>query len=125
MIQPAGVHRTVTVRTHPCGSAQGHRGMPAIRPCIRIHRMENPNVPLLRLRCVFTTAMTSAEVARDAALLDAEASEKLRRLKFADDRRDYAAAHGLLRRTLTSAAPNIVPVEWRFERTASGKPYLP
>lgn len=80
--------------------------------------------PLVRLRCIVTAALTDADVARDAALLDAEEAEKLRRFMAAEDRRDYAAAHALLRRMLTAATPNIAPEEWRFERTARGKPYL-
>ncbi len=88
--------------------------------------MMNGNVsPFLRLRCAASRRMTDAEVARDAALLDAEGSNKLRRFRAAEDRRDYAAAHALLRRMLTAAAPNIPPEEWRFERTSGGKPYLP
>jgi 4'-phosphopantetheinyl transferase len=69
--------------------------------------------------------LTDADVARDAELLDTEELERFRRFIAAEDRRDYAASHGLLRRMLTAAAPNIAPEEWRFERTARGKPYLP
>jgi 4'-phosphopantetheinyl transferase len=79
---------------------------------------------LLRLRCIVTTTFTDSDVARDAALLDAEELKKLRRFMAAEDRRDYAAAHALLRRMLTAAAPNIELEQWRFERTARGKPYL-
>jgi 4'-phosphopantetheinyl transferase len=41
-----------------------------------------------------------------------------------EDRRDYAAAHALLRRALTAVVPNHLPQAWCFERTALGKPYL-
>jgi 4'-phosphopantetheinyl transferase len=79
----------------------------------------------LRLRYIITPTVTDAQTARDAALLDPEESAKRRRFLAAEDRRDYAAAHALLRRMLTDAAPNIAPEEWRFHRTARGKPYLP
>jgi 4'-phosphopantetheinyl transferase len=81
--------------------------------------------PLVCLRCAVTTALTDADVARDAMLLDATELQRLRRFIAAEDQRDYAVSHALLRRTLTSEAPHIAPEEWLFEHTPSGKPYLP
>ncbi len=63
-------------------------------------------------------------MARDARLLDAVESAKHVRFISAEDRRDYAAAHALLRRMLTYAEAGIAPTAWRFEQTASGKPVL-
>jgi 4'-phosphopantetheinyl transferase len=80
--------------------------------------------PLLHLRCAITTSLTDTATADDAALLDAEETKAYRRFLVPEDRRDYAAAHALLRRTLTSVVPNHPPEAWRFERTALGKPYL-
>jgi|SRR5262245_23801904 len=82
------------------------------------------DLPLLHLRCAITTALTDMATANDATLLDAEETNSYQRFRAAEDRRDYAAAHALLRRTLTSLAPSHSPEAWRFERTALGKPYL-
>jgi 4'-phosphopantetheinyl transferase len=81
--------------------------------------------PEILLRCMSTKDLDDADMANNAALLDIEESSRLTRLMIAEDRRDYAAAHALLRRTLTEAAPHIEPGAWCFERTARGKPFLP
>ena len=44
-------------------------------------------------------------------------------LHFARDARDYAAAHALLRHAL-SRDDDRAPEQWRFDRTATGKPFL-
>jgi 4'-phosphopantetheinyl transferase len=60
-------------------------------------------------------------LARDAALLTAGQHARSRRLRSADRRRDFVAAHGLLRRTLSRVRP-LEPAEWRFEVGPTGKP---
>jgi 4'-phosphopantetheinyl transferase len=80
--------------------------------------------PVVHLCCIITTTLTFADLARDAMLLDMEETEKHRRFVAVEDRRDYAAAHALVRRMLTVVAPGIPAKEWRFERTAHGKPYV-
>jgi 4'-phosphopantetheinyl transferase len=52
-------------------------------------------------------------------------SERLRQRQFAlpEDRRDYAAAHALLR-TALSRYGDEAPAAWVFDRTAYGKPYV-
>ncbi len=52
--------------------------------------------------------------------------ERIRRDRFRshEDQRDYAAAHSLLRRSLSRHFPGREPSSWRFEKNASGKPYL-
>jgi 4'-phosphopantetheinyl transferase len=82
------------------------------------------HLPLLRLRGATTTTLTDTDTARDARLLDAQETKTYQRFVAAVDRRDYAAAHALLRRTLTSVVPRQPPEAWCFERTAFGKPYL-
>jgi 4'-phosphopantetheinyl transferase len=82
------------------------------------------HLPLLRLRCATTTGLTDAETAGHARLLDAHETKTCQRFLVPEDRRDYAAAHALLRRTLTAAAPSHPPEAWCFARTALGKPYL-
>jgi hypothetical protein len=63
------------------------------------------HLPLLRVRCRLTTALTDADLANDVRLLDAQERETCHRFLAREDRRDYAAAHALLRRTLTSLEP--------------------
>ena len=81
--------------------------------------------PQVFLRCMTTTSLSNADVERSAALLDTQELQKLQRFVAAEDRRDYAAAHALLRRLLSTIAPDTAPAAWRFERTARGKPDLP
>lgn len=68
--------------------------------------------------------MTDADITRAVALLNTDERERFARIGAPADRRDYAAAHALLRQMLTDTEPNIAPDAWRFERTAHGKPYL-
>lgn len=76
------------------------------------------------LRCVATVSLSDADLARDVALLDADESAAARRFLLAEDRRDYASAHALLRRMLSAASPKIPPEAWRFDRTDRQKPYI-
>jgi 4'-phosphopantetheinyl transferase len=55
--------------------------------------------------------------------LSSEERERHARLVFEPDRRDFAAAHALLRRTL-SAHENRSPAEWAFVLGKHGKPAL-
>ena len=82
------------------------------------------HVPLLRLRWADTTLLADTDTARDATLLDAQETRAYQRFLSPEDRRDYAAAHALLRRTLTCVIPHHPPEAWCFERAALGKPYL-
>ena len=84
----------------------------------------NAASPVVCLRYSVTHALTEAQCASDVALLDEEEASRWRRFVAAEDRRDYAAAHALVRRTLSDAVPGIAPEAWRFKRAASGKPYL-
>src|SRR5262245_53272653 len=82
------------------------------------------HLSLLCVRCRPTTALTDEDSANDVRLLDAQERETCQRFLAREDRRDYAAAHALLRRTLTSLQPSHQPHEWRFARNAHGKPRL-
>jgi 4'-phosphopantetheinyl transferase len=82
------------------------------------------HVSLLRLRCRLTAALSDRETAGDVMLLDRQESETYQRFLVHEDRRDYAAAHALLRRTLTRLEPSHAPEAWSFVRTAHGKPRL-
>lgn len=55
-------------------------------------------------------------------LSDAE-RERGRRFVFVADRRDYAAAHALVRRMLSSGE-DVPPAAWTFGETPRGKPFL-
>ena len=78
----------------------------------------------VRLRCRATAALRSAELACDFALLDGHERDMAQRLRIAEDRRDYVAAHALLRRMLTSAVPEVTPPAWLFDRAPRGKPFV-
>jgi len=82
------------------------------------------HLPLLRLRCATTTGLTDADTVGHARLLDAQETKTWQRFWVPEDRRDYAAAHALLRCTLSAVAPSRPPETWCFARTALGKPYL-
>lgn len=75
----------------------------------------------IHLRCIETTRFGDAESSETQALLNPAEFEHMQCLRTTEDRRDYAAAHALLRRMLSAAMPAIRPKEWRFCRTARGK----
>ncbi len=58
-----------------------------------------------------------------ALLSDAERG-RWARFRSQDSRRQYLAAHALLRTSLSSATPGAPPAEWRFEPGPHGKPQL-
>jgi 4'-phosphopantetheinyl transferase len=78
--------------------------------------------PRVRLRCLATEALTEHDRSRDLALLDAAESARCQAFAAPEDRREFAAAHALLRRMLSEAHPDVSPADWRFDATARGKP---
>ncbi len=70
-----------------------------------------------------TEALDAAAIAAAVSVLSDEERARYRRFHFPRDARDYAAAHALLRRTL-SGLDGRAPDRWRFDRTANGKPFL-
>ena len=70
-----------------------------------------------------TDALTEADLAAEIPLLSLEERERHARFRFARDRRDFAAAHALLRRSLSRYA-DLPPNEWVFQQEAGGKPSL-
>jgi 4'-phosphopantetheinyl transferase len=70
-----------------------------------------------------TEHMKASDLERDRALLDTVELERRDRLLFYPDRRDYAAAHAVLRRMLC-ARYGADPATWRFEATPTGKPRI-
>ena len=57
------------------------------------------------------------------ALLSSDERARYSRFMFARDRRDYAAAHALLRTSLSRYA-EVAPPSWRFREDPGGKPSL-
>jgi 4'-phosphopantetheinyl transferase len=75
-----------------------------------------------------TAAMDDGAVGQALAVLSADERERCGRFRFARDRRDFAAAHALLRTVLSERAGRSgggrTPSDWRFETVANGKPVL-
>jgi len=71
--------------------------------------------------CCATGDLGSEAIAAAVRLLSEEERSRLAELAFPEDRRDFAVAHALLRRTLTSFGGH-APHEWRFVRGRRGKP---
>jgi 4'-phosphopantetheinyl transferase len=70
-----------------------------------------------------TGALDEAAIAAAASVLSDEERAQYRRFRFAHDARDYAAAHALLRATLSRYGDR-APERWRFDKTPNGKPFL-
>jgi 4'-phosphopantetheinyl transferase len=70
-----------------------------------------------------TEALDEAAIAAAASVLSDEERAQFGRFHFARDARDYAAAHALLRHTLSHGGSQM-PATWRFEKTPAGKPRL-
>ena len=70
-----------------------------------------------------TGAFDEAAIAAAASVLSDDERARYRRFRFAHDARDYAAAHALLRATLSRYGDR-APERWRFDKTANGKPFL-
>jgi 4'-phosphopantetheinyl transferase len=70
-----------------------------------------------------TGTLGQAEVEATVAVLSADERVRLNRFMFARDRRDYAAAHALLRRSLSRYA-DVAPHSWQFRNEPGGKPSL-
>jgi 4'-phosphopantetheinyl transferase len=70
-----------------------------------------------------TDALDAAAIAAATSVLSDEERAQYHRFHVAHDARDYAAAHALLRHAL-SATGDHAPAQWRFDKTAAGKPLL-
>ena len=70
-----------------------------------------------------TESLDDTAIAAAASVLSDDELAQYRRFHFARDARDYAAAHALLRHTLSRDGDR-VPEQWRFDRTTKGKPFL-
>ena len=70
-----------------------------------------------------TDALDDAAIAAAVAVLSDDEREQYGRFHFRRDARDYAAAHALLRLTLSRYGDR-APDSWRFDKDAGGKPFL-
>ncbi len=70
-----------------------------------------------------TTTLTSRELEADGDLLSEDERTRCARMLGANDRRDFTAAHGLLRRALSSNG-DVPPGDWRFVSDDRGKPSI-
>ena len=71
-----------------------------------------------------TASLDDDGVTAALSLLSPDERQRSDRFVFRRDRRDFAAAHALTRRVLSSYE-NVAPRDWTFEATADGKPCLP
>lgn len=77
----------------------------------------------VRVRYRLTESIRDDELRELADALSADERERCKRFVFAYDRRDFAAAHALVRRTL-SMYGDLLPFEWRFDTSSHGKPVI-
>ena len=70
-----------------------------------------------------TQSLTAEDVGQCRSRLSSEERERCDRFVFERDRRDFAAAHALLRDAL-SLHGRLAPQAWKFDVEADGKPYL-
>lgn len=82
-----------------------------------------PGVGEIEARYASTAALDDATLGAQADLLSDEEREREARLTFGRHRRDFIAAHALLRRALSDWHP-IGPRDWTFVRGPGGKPEL-
>jgi 4'-phosphopantetheinyl transferase len=82
------------------------------------------NIPTVHLYSQNTEALSEDTFHDSMGILSEEERERCDRLRFKEDRRDFVAAHALLRRSLSAYLPRRLPEEWRFETGSRGKPAL-
>jgi len=71
-----------------------------------------------------TASMSQPEIAAARRLLSPDERARCDRYRLVSDRRDYAAAHALLRVSLSRCCTNVDPNAWIFDVDAHGKPEL-
>ena len=73
--------------------------------------------------CRATDSLGDADIKAAVTLLSPEEHSRYARFRFARDQRDYAAAHALLRLSLSRYA-DVTPRSWQFREASGGKPLL-
>jgi 4'-phosphopantetheinyl transferase len=85
------------------------------------NQAEDPLKPELTVWWLDTSSVTSSDLRRWLSLLDRSECDRAFRFRIESDRRDFVAAHALLR-TMLSHHFGLPPVVWRFLVDANGKP---
>ena len=75
------------------------------------------------VRYLVTTQLTASDIERLGQVLSPDERARSERFAFEKNRRDYVAAHALLRQTLSQCA-DVTPDKWAFEAEPSGKPRI-
>jgi 4'-phosphopantetheinyl transferase len=90
---------------------------------------QNDGVPIALLPgdvhvwCRQTDSLADTEIRDAVALLSPEEHSRYTRFRFPRDQRDYAAAHALLRTSLSRYA-DLAPQSWQFQEAPGGKPAI-
>lgn len=86
-------------------------------------RTWNMGIGHIHVRLCVTEALSAASITEAVRLLSPDERKRHDRFIFECDRRDFAVAHAVLRRTL-SEFRNVAPEAWRFRTDPSGKPLI-
>jgi 4'-phosphopantetheinyl transferase len=62
--------------------------------------------------------------AQFAAMMSPQEGERMRRLHLESGRRQFALTRALQRHTLSAYATEVAPVEWQFQTSPEGRPFL-
>jgi 4'-phosphopantetheinyl transferase len=81
------------------------------------------NPPAVHVVFRETATLGADAIAAAVAVLSDEELAQYRRFHFAEDARDYALAHALLRTVLSRDGAH-APREWQFGKTPEGKPFV-
>lgn len=85
--------------------------------------LSSPAVGVVQVTYRDTEGLGGAVLDADVTLLSVGERARHSRFMFARDRRDFATAHALLRRRLSTHA-DVLPEAWTFETAPGGKPRL-
>ncbi len=69
-----------------------------------------------------TTGCSSEDLESALEILSEDELQRFHAFHFDQDRKDYALAHALLRKTLSDLEPGTAPRDWQFAPMATGKP---
>jgi 4'-phosphopantetheinyl transferase len=83
----------------------------------------SPNVVQIDVWYQITDRLSDVDVARAVELLSSDERARFDRFVFSRDRRDFAAAHALLRCALATHG-GLLPSSWIFLNDCRGKPFL-
>jgi 4'-phosphopantetheinyl transferase len=85
-------------------------------------RYPGENLPSARVSILETASCGADDLDTALQTLSQQEQQRFRAFHFDQDRKDYAFAHALLRRTLSDLEPVTPPRDWLFATLPSGKP---